>query len=158
MSVARAKPGNLVAAETVPFAQHFTYHDVLSVESMLEPGFFASCKSNLRAGDRIDLVSVTDNRARAVAEVMVVEVRAREVEIYVLRPPTVIPGSLTVDPVPENAGRPMTGVEVRQGFGCWLVVDAGGREIAEFPKKAGAEAHKNALEAGAPSVVTPPAP
>ncbi len=147
----RAKPGNFVMGEAVPFAQAFTYHDEVGIDQMLAPDFFLPVKSNIRVGDKIELIQIVGDQVRAEQSVRVVAMGEVEITLRTR------PGGELVDydqqKEPEKKSDPPTAEQhgrlmVQRGFGSFVVINEAGKQLAEFAKKAEAEAYLEELMAG----------
>ena len=140
MSELKAKPGNLVMAEAMPFGQHHTYHDVYPVEMMLDQRFFASLRSNLRAGDLIRLVSVRDDRVIEEIDAVVVQILANGVDLRPRCDLIFFPDQVEEEEKPKNKLDVHGELTVKRGYHEFLVLNETGKQLAAFPKKADAVA------------------
>lgn len=68
--IRRLKPGDLAMSEAMPFGQHYEARTVYPVEQCMAPDFFMNVRSNLRAGDRINLVRYDNDTWGRVLEVI----------------------------------------------------------------------------------------
>lgn len=66
----RLKNGDLAMADAMPFGQHFEARTVYPVDQCLNSDFFMNVRSNLRAGDRVNIVRYDNDTWRQVLEVI----------------------------------------------------------------------------------------
>ena len=66
----RLKNGDLAMCDAMPFGQHFEARTTHPVEQCLHPDFFMNVRTNLRAGDRINVVRYDNDTWKRVLEVI----------------------------------------------------------------------------------------
>ena len=89
----RAVPARFWLEADAQLGKHHTYSTHLDLERVMDPDFFMSVRSRLRAGDEIRVCQVIDDRVQRIADLLVVQVHARGIETMAIRD-VAVPGAL----------------------------------------------------------------